>query len=256
MATPVREFFGGVGLLLRGAEIVIRRPRLFLLGALPALVTSLLFLAALVALLVNIADLVVWMSPFAEGWQPLWQGALRIVLGVAIVAAAVLVMVVAFTTVTLALGSPIYDKIAELVEDELGDAPEEAEDSAIRSVFRGIRQSLTVVLVSLLITVAVFLAGLLPFAGTVLGPLLGAALGGWVLAVELVGNAFDRRGLHRLSERHAHLRRHRARVLGFAAPTYLLLAIPFLAVAVFPAATAGGTLLARQILQETPPAPA
>jgi CysZ protein len=39
-------------------------------------------------------------------------------------------------------------------------------------------------------------------------------------------------------------------VLGFAMPTFLLMAIPFASVVVFPVATAGGTLLARQLLGE------
>jgi CysZ protein len=33
-------------------------------------------------------------------------------------------------------------------------------------------------------------------------------------------------------------------------PTFLLLAIPFVGIVVFPVATAGGTLLARQLLDE------
>ena len=114
---PVREVFGGFGVLLRGLAIVVRRPRLFLLGALPALVTSLLFLAALVTLAVNLADLVAWATPFAREWDTVWQGLLRGALSVAVLAGAVLVMVVTFTTVTLGLGAPVYDRIAELVEE-------------------------------------------------------------------------------------------------------------------------------------------
>ena len=40
------------------------------------------------------------------------------------------------------------------------------------------------------------------------------------------------------------------RVLGLAVPTFLLLAMPFVGVVVFPIATAAGTLLARQLLGE------
>jgi CysZ protein len=46
------------------------------------------------------------------------------------------------------------------------------------------------------------------------------------------------------------MRTRRCRVLGFTVPTFLLLAIPFAGVVVFPVATAGGTLLARQLLGE------
>lgn len=252
MANPLSEFFGGFGLLLRGAGIVLRRPKLFGLGVIPPLITSVLFLAALILLLVNIADIVVWMSPFAEGWQPAGRNALRVAFGVALVVGAVLVMVVAFTTATLAFGSPIYDKIGELVESELGNAPAEAPESRLGSVVRSARQSVAIVLLSLLVTVGVFATGLIPLVGQVVAPVLSALLGGWVLSMELVGNAFDRRGKRRLADRRAAMRRRRMRVLGFAVPAFLLLAIPFVAVAVFPAAVAGGTILARDILPHSP----
>ena len=53
----------------------------------------------------------------------------------------------------------------------------------------------------------------------------------------------------------------RSLVLGFGIPAFLLLAIPFLAIVVFPAATAGGTILARRLVSpgqsqaQAPPQP-
>ncbi len=43
--------------------------------------------------------------------------------------------------------------------------------------------------------------------------------------------------------------RHRARTLGFAIASFLLIAVPFVSVLVFPAATAGATILAREVLR-------
>jgi CysZ protein len=71
-----------------------------------------------------------------------------------------------------------------------------------------------------------------------------------MLATELVGSSFERRGLVTLADRRAALRRNRMRALGLAVPSFLLLAIPFAGVLVFPIATAAGTLLARQLLGE------
>ncbi|WP_017589531.1 EI24 domain-containing protein [Nocardiopsis ganjiahuensis] len=251
----VRELFGGFGVLLRGLAIMLRKPRLFLLGALPALITSLLFLAALITLAVNLVDLVAWATPFADDWDNAWQGLLRGALSVALLAGAVLVMVVAFTTVTLGLGAPIYDKIAELVEQELGGAPEAPDESLMSSVARSVRQSVGIVLVSLTVTVGAFLIGLVPLIGWMAAPVLTAVMGGWLLGIELTTSAFDRRGLLRIRDRRHFMGTRRLRVLGFAIPTYFLLAIPFAAVAVFPAATAGGTILARELLPETPQEP-
>ena len=55
-----------------------------------------------------------------------------------------------------------------------------------------------------------------------------------MLGIELVGAPFERRGLLRLADRRAAMRVRRLRVLGFAVPTFLLLAIPFAGVVVFP----------------------
>jgi CysZ protein len=71
-----------------------------------------------------------------------------------------------------------------------------------------------------------------------------------MLSIELVGSAFERRGMLRLADRRAAMRRRRFRVVGFAVPTFVLLAIPLAGAVVFPVATAAGTLLARQLLSE------
>ncbi|RCV54028.1 EI24 domain-containing protein [Marinitenerispora sediminis] len=248
MTNPVREVLTGAGALLQGFSLILRRPKLFVLGAIPPLVTSVLFVVALVLLITNAADLVAWMTPFADNWDEVWRTTLRVAFGIALVAGLVLVMVVGFTGITLALGFPLYDKIAEDVEEELGHAPPAVEEPVVSSVLRAIRQSLALILVSALVGIVLFAAGFIPVVGQTVIPVLSALFGGWILCVELVGAAFDRRGLRRLSDRRAHMAHYRLRSLGFSVPAYLLLAIPFVAVLVFPAATAGGTVLARQLL--------
>ena len=253
MSNPVREIFGGVGDLLRGVGLLLRRPRLFVLGALPAVFVWLVFLGIFVALLVNIEELVGWATPFASDWDEVWQTVVRGAVTLAVLLGALLLFVVSFTTVTLAVGSPVYDKIAELVENELGGAPEEADDPLLASVTRSVRQTAGIVLVSLTVTVTVFALGLVPFVGWMVAPVLAAVVGGWLLGIELVANAFDRRGLFRVKDRRRYMATRRLRVLGFAVPTYFLLAVPFLAVVVFPAAAAGATVLARDLLPAAPP---
>ncbi|WP_017614746.1 EI24 domain-containing protein [Nocardiopsis salina] len=249
----MREIFGGFGYLLRGVGLLLRRPRLFVLGALPAVFVWLVFLGIFVALLVNIEELVGWATPFASDWDEVWQTVVRGAVTLAVLLGALLLFVVSFTTVTLAVGSPVYDKIAELVENELGGAPEEADDPLLASVTRSVRQTAGIVLVSLTVTVTVFALGLVPFVGWMVAPVLAAVVGGWLLGIELVANAFDRRGLFRVKDRRRYMATRRLRVLGFAVPTYFLLAVPFLAVVVFPAAAAGATVLARDLLPAAPP---
>ncbi|MFC7327828.1 EI24 domain-containing protein [Marinactinospora rubrisoli] len=258
MTNPVREVLTGVGALLQGFGLILRRPKLFLLGAIPPLITSVLFVIALVLLIANAPELVAWMTPFADGWDEVWRTTLRVAFGIALVAGMVLVMVVGFTGFTLAFGFPLYDKIAEDVEEELGHAPPATDEPLARSMLRALRQSLALMLISAAVGILLFAAGFIPVAGQTVIPVIAALFGGWMLCIELVGSAFDRRGMHRLADRRAHMGRYRLRSLGFSVPAYLLLAIPFVAVIVFPAATAGGTILARQLLagapgQPTPP---
>src|SRR5699024_2676129 len=146
----------------------------------------------------------------------------------------------------------IYDKIDELVEEELGGVPEAAHESFPASVVRSGRQSVTIVVGSLVVTVRGFLLGLVHFVASRVGTVVTALAGGWRLGFELTTNAFDRRGLLRIRDRHRFMAGRKLRVLGFAVPTYFLLAVPFVAVVVFPAAAAGGTILTRELCPGPP----
>lgn len=252
----------GVGLLGRGLGLIVGRRRLLLTGALPPLLTSLVFTAVLVLLLGQLDRLVGWLTPFANGWSPGAASAIRALVGLALVAGSALMMVITFSALTLALGGPIYDKISEFVDEELGAPPAAVEEPVIRSLGRGLRQSMTLIAVSVLVGLVLLLAGFIPVVGQTVVPVVSAMFGGWILSIELVGSAFERRGQLRLADRRVAMRRRRARVLGFSVPTFLLLAVPFAAVLVFPVAMAGGTILARDLLATperspvSPPRPA
>ena len=249
MGAAVAELIMGVGLLARGLRLIARRPRLFLLGAIPPAITSVIFTGLIIALISQLDPVVDWLTPFADGWARGVATTIRVLVGGALLAGAVLVMVISFTTLTLALGSPLYDKLSESVEREFGEVPE-FEEKVARGIFRALRQALGLIAVSILGALLLFATGFLPVIGQTVTPVISAIFGGWMLGIELVGSAFERRGLLRLADRRAAMRTRRLRVLGFAVPTFLLLAIPFVGVVVFPIATAGGTLLARQLLGE------
>lgn len=249
MAAP-GEALAGIGLLGRGLGLVARRPRLFLLGALPPLITSTLFVLVLV-LLVRRGDVVVdALTGFADGWAPGLATLVRVLVAVALLGGVVLLMVITFTTLTLTLGAPLYDLISEFVDRELPGPPTPAEEGWTSSLGRGLRQSLAMVAASAGCAVALFGAGFVPVVGQLAVPVVSALVGGWLLGVELVGPGLERRGVLTLRGRRALMRRRRARVLGLCVPTFLLLAVPFVGVVVFPVATAAGTLLARQLLGE------
>jgi len=244
------EIAGGVGLLGRGLGLITRRPRLFLLGAIPPMVTSALFVTALVLLYLHGDALVAALTPFAENWSSGLARTVRVVAGLALFVGAVVVMVITFTTLTLALGAPLYDLISEFVDRELPDPPPARDEPWSTSLGRALRQSAALIAVSALLAVLLFAAGFVPLVGQVVVPLVSALAGGWLLAVELVGSALERRQVLTLRGRRELLAARRLRVLGLCVPTFLLLAIPFAAIVVFPVATAAGTLLARQLVGE------
>ena len=107
---------------------------------------------------------------------------------------AVLLGILTFTAVTLLIGDPFYEKISELVEDRFGGVPDEVEVGCWRSLRRSLVDSLRLIGLSVLVGIPLFLLGFIPVVGQTVIPVLGAAVGGWLLAVELTGVPFQRRG--------------------------------------------------------------
>jgi CysZ protein len=91
--------------------------------------------------------------------------------------------------------------------------------------------------------------GLVPAVGTLLAAVVAAVGGGRIILTELTATPCDARGMT-LGERRLLLRRHRWRALGFSLPTYLLFLVPGVAVLLMPAAVAGATMLARDLVGE------
>ena len=249
MSGAVSEFLGGVGLIARGASLLLRTPRLFVLGALPPLISSLVFLAVMIILAFQAERIVLALTPFLDTWNPGLAAALRVLAGVALLAGAALVLIITFSTLTLTLGSPLYDKISEAVDRQLGPLPVPREETFSAGLGRNVRQSLALIGTSALVAPLLFVAGFVPAVGQTVVPVTSAVFGGWTLCTELVGSAFERRGLLSLAERRSAMRTRRARVLGFSVPVFLLMAVPLAAIVIFPVATAGATVLARQLLE-------
>src|SRR4051794_15394429 len=92
----------------RGAAAVLRSPRLLRLGALPALVTVLLYVVVLAVLGRFLPDLAALLTPFADGWSRDARSAAHAVAEVAMVAAVAFVAVLAFVGGTLAIGGAVF----------------------------------------------------------------------------------------------------------------------------------------------------
>lgn len=244
-SNPVASLLRGIGLLVTGAGLALRRPRLFLLGLIPPLITGLLFVGLFVAASWLSQGFAVWATPFAEGWTG--AEAFRALVAVLIIATSGLLLVLLFTVTTLALGAPLYDRISEQIDAHAGSFDRVPDEKRLRALWTTIAQLAKVVAITLPVGVALVLIGLIPGIGGVLSAVGGALFGGWMITLEMVGSAAGRRGLRTLGQRHQLLRRNPWLVLGFGVPTFLLVSVPVLALLVFPIATASSTLLTRRL---------
>ncbi len=239
----MREFLGGASLLLQGFGYWRRRPRVMLQGLVPAALVGLVFLAGLIALGTMLPGIVDAVTPFADGWPGLWATVIRITIGTAMVGAALALVAVSFTALTLFVGDPFYERIWRAVESDLGDE----ELGSGPGFWASARDGLSLIARGIGVALAAALIGLVPGVGGVLGAILGVTLTGWLLADELAGRALAARGIP-ASRRRDLLRGSRARTLGFGVATQLCFLVPLGAIATMPGAVAGGTLLARDLV--------
>ncbi len=251
MKPAVRDFVAGMRLFGEGWTVMARNKRLWLLGMVPAFIAMVLMVGVIVLLAFWVVDLVTWSTPFADDWSANGRDTLRGVVAAVIMIAVVAVGVVTFGALTLLIGGPFYEYIAEQIEDRHGDRPAEYRASWLRMFVRGLRDSILLVAISVACTVPLFCLGFVPVIGQTVIPVIGACVGGWILTLELVGVPFHRRGL-RLGDRQRALRTRKALTLGFGIPAYLLCLVPLLAIVVMPVGAAAGTLLAREVLAGRP----
>ncbi|GIE97903.1 EI24 domain-containing protein [Paractinoplanes rishiriensis] len=245
--TPVRQFLQGAALLGRGLGLILRSPKLLGLGLLPALISGVLYTVALVVLLNFLPRLSRTVTWFAADWAEFWRELIRVFAGVGLLGVAALFGVLTFTAVTLLIGDPFYERISERIEDRFGGVPNAVEVRFWPSLGRSLVDSLRLIGLSVLIGIPLFLLGFVPVIGQTVIPVLGATVAGWLLAVELSGVPFQRRGQRLRQRRHA-LWTQRPLVLGFGVAVFCCFLIPLGAILLMPAAVAGATLLSRTVL--------
>lgn len=239
----MRDFGYGAGCLGRGWRLLRSRPRLLLLGMLPALLVFVVLAAAFVALLLHLGDLTAWATPFADDWNDAPRTLVRLLLALALVVGTVLLWSATFTGITLTVGDPFYERIWRETETMLG--PVELGDGV--GFWRSALDGLRLAGVGLLCSLVVLVSGFVPVIGPLLGIVLGVVLSGRLLARELVSRPLEARGLDAATQA-ALLEPHGRAVLGFGVVTQACFFVPLGGVLVMPAAVAGATVLAREIL--------
>lgn len=243
----IKDFGAGVGLLLRGFRLVFSSPKRVLLGAVPAVITAALMITGWVFLFLYIESVAGWLAGFADSWSETWRNVVEVAIGISVIVAGLGLSVLLFTALTIAIGGPFYEYIAEEVEDELGGVPEAEQVGWWRGFLVGLRGTLLLVGTSILLAIPLFFCGFIPIIGQTVVPVLAVCINGYLLGIELTGIPFTRRG-RSFKQRRQILATRRSLVLGFAVPTYLLCLIPLAAIVVIPAAMAGGTVLSHRLL--------
>ena len=238
----MRELLAGAALVPRGFAFWRRRPGVMALGMLPALIAGALIAAVLIALGLNVEAFAQVVTPFADGWAERDRGVIRALLALVIVAGAIIGTIYTFTTLTLLIGDPFYERIWRAVENDLGDFT----PAPVR-FWRSLGDGILLVLRALGYALITALVGLIPVIGSVMSAVLGPMLAGHLIARELTTRSFEARGIT-ASDRARLLRGSRARELGFGIATQLFFLIPGGAIAVMPAAVVGATNLARSVL--------
>ncbi|MBQ0984854.1 EI24 domain-containing protein [Streptomyces sp. F63] len=244
----MRDLGAGFGYLVKGQRWVSRRGSRMRTGLLlPPLITLGLYAVALVVLGFWADDITAWATPFADGWDSPWQGLLRTTLTVLLFVGGLFFAVVSFAAVTLLVGQPFYEALAERVDESEGGAPAGPELPLWRELLISAWDSLRVLLWAALFGAALFVLGFVPVVGQSVVPVVGVCVSGFFLAVELAGVALVRRGVP-LKERFRLLRGRMMLTLGFGVPLALAFLVPFVAVFLMPGAVAGATLLARELV--------
>lgn len=250
VGTFLSGFGSGVGLLFQGLGTYARNPRLVLLGIIPGLISGVLYLAAFGTLIYFVSDIAALVTPFADDWAGWSRDVVRLIAGLTLLGLGGLLGVLTFTAITLFIGDPFYEMISERVEARYGGVPGEVEMPWWRSWRRSLVDSARLLVRSVLVGIPLFVAGFIPIVGQFVVPVIAALVGGWFLAIELVGVPFYRRGL-RLPDRRRVLRANRPLALGFGVAVFLCFLIPLGAVLLMPAAVAGAALLSRRTLGQS-----
>lgn len=240
------DFSQGAGYFLTGVKTWATRPKLMLLGSLPALIVGTLMFLLVVWAVPRTYGWAAGITGFADDWALLFREGIRLALGVALAIAIIMVCIVSFVTITLLVGGPFYERIWRSTEQSLGGLPSSPASRITQQVARGVGDAARMLGMALTTSLVAVLIGLVPAVGGLLAALFVTWRGSRALAIELTAYAADARGWT-FEQRKKVLDRHPMKALGAAFPCYLAFMVPGGAVLVMPAAVVAGTLLLHDL---------
>jgi CysZ protein len=216
------------------------------LGLIPGAITALLLLGVFVSIAIWVDD---WARAIAAGvtHDSTPNGLLVGIIAVAIIGGGALLAIFTFTALTLLIGQPFFEAIANAVAPGAGLAFDADEEPWWRSTLRGVKEGLGLLAFGLAVGVCGFALGLIPVVGAPVAFVLAAVVGGSLLSLELTAYPLSRVGIVRLRERRALMAARRPLALGFGVTCYLVCLVPLGAVFSMPSLVAGATMLAARV---------
>ena len=230
----------GLSCFLDGARLArARRLRPFVWG--PLAVSFVVIAALFVFGHAALEDARAWFANL----MPDWLGWLDDVLAPVFYLVGVVAAGWLFGLLAVILASPFLGALSACAEREAFGTGPDHDENAGAAIVRTLRREGRKLAYHLPRLVAVFLLSLIPVVN-VAAPFLWFGFGAWMLAVQFVDYAAENRG-REFRDTLALLRANRAAAFGLGAPAALLLAVPFAALVVIPAAVCGGAMLWRRL---------
>lgn len=234
------DIMSGARYFFRGIHLVKQRGlRRFVL--LPLLINSLVFAGAILIGIDKYQHLLNWILPAGNRW---WAEIARVIFWVFFAAAALVVLLLAFTLVANIIGAPFNGLLAEKVESML--AGERKDDSGgfsafISTVLPSIVSEVRKIFYFLFLAAIVFILTLIPVIN-ICAPFLWLLFSSWMLAVEYLAYPMENSKLY-FSQVKTRLRQDRWLALGFGMVAVGAGLIPVVNFFVMPVAVAGATAL-------------
>ena len=230
----------GLECLLHGVRLARSRPLRRFVWA--PMVISLIVIVALLVLGYGAVEAAVdWTLGLVPPWLDWLGGALEILL----YALGIIVAGWTFALLAVLLASPFLGSLSACAEREAFGTGPGHDESLGRAVAGALVREARKLAYHVPRLAALFVVTLIPVVNAA-APLLWFAFGAWMLAVQFIDYAAENRGLEFI-ETLARLRANRGAAFAFGAAVALLLAVPFAAVVVIPAAVCGGAVLWRRL---------
>ncbi|WP_169514071.1 EI24 domain-containing protein [Jonesia quinghaiensis] len=243
----------GAFYLMEGMRWLLKRPKLLILGMMPAALVTLILLALLIVLLVNIVPITLFLTPFAQDWATGWMWTVRIVAAIGVLGLALGLSAALFTALALMIGDPIYQKIWEEVERDIhGKVPDQEP-----GFFQGIKDGWALAWRSVLFAMGCMIISIIPIVGPAVAGTLNLSAAAWLLTLETASRSLTAHGVPE-KDRRGCLRKQTPMTLGFGFTISGVYTIPLGAILFMPAVVVGSTMLAHRIMELSgyqPPAP-